>query len=71
MSGKDMHFQVPLKTFRLDGRITQKESGSQFQTVGLTYTIYNFTDAETKLNPTTLIDLVSLTVQSTARSSQL
>jgi len=32
MSGKDMRFQVPPKTFRLDGRITQR-SGSEFQTV--------------------------------------
>jgi len=24
VSGKEIHFQIPLKTFRLDGRITQR-----------------------------------------------
>ena len=32
MFGKEMRFQVPPKTFRLDG--SRNESGSEFQTVG-------------------------------------
>jgi len=34
MSGQEIRFQVPPKTFRLDGLITQRIMPFEFQTVG-------------------------------------